>query len=129
MLLMNCYSYLVNCVILYTAFQITETKLYVPVVTLSTKDNAELLPQLISGFKRTIHWNKYLAKSELSRRNPNLNHLVQPSFQGVNRLFILAFERELKRALKDYLPNVEIKGCNVMIDGKKRFDQPVKIIK
>ena len=40
-------------------FAITETKLYVPVVTLSTKDNAKLLQQLKSGFKRTINWNKY----------------------------------------------------------------------
>ena len=99
-----------NCVIVYTnvanqgaTFQITETKLYVPVVIFSTQDNAKLLPQLKSGFKRTINWNKYLAKPELSRRNPNLNHLVQPSFQIVNRLFILAFERELKRALKDII--------------------------
>ena len=40
-------------------FAITETKLYVPVVTLSTQDNAKLLQQLKSGFKRTINWNKY----------------------------------------------------------------------
>ena len=40
-------------------FKIIETKLYVPVVTLSTQDNAKLLQQLKSGFKRTIHWNKY----------------------------------------------------------------------
>ena len=50
-----------NCFIIYTdvanqvpAFTITETNLYVPVVTLSTQDNAKLLPQLKSGFKRTI---------------------------------------------------------------------------
>ena len=48
-------------------FEITETNLYVPVVTLSTQDNAKLLPQLKSGFKRTISWNKYLSKPELSR--------------------------------------------------------------
>ena len=55
-----------NCVIIYTdianqvpTFTITETNLYVPVVTLSTQDNAKLLPQLKSGFKRTISWNKY----------------------------------------------------------------------
>ena len=72
-------------------FQITETKLYVPVVTLSTQDNAKLLPQLKSGFKRTINWNKYLAKPELLRQNPNLNHLVEPSFQEVNRFFVLVF--------------------------------------
>ena len=40
-------------------FKITDTKLYVPVVTLSTQDNAKLLQLLKSGFKRTINWNKY----------------------------------------------------------------------
>ena len=48
-----------------STFTITETTLYVPVVTLSTQDNAKLLPQLKSGFKRTVSWNKYLAKPEL----------------------------------------------------------------
>ena len=93
-----------GCVIIYTevadqvpTFTITETNLYVPVVTLSTQDNAKLLPQLKSGFKRTISWNKYLSKSELLAQNPELNHLVEPSFQGVNRLFVLAFEDDAQR--------------------------------
>ena len=88
-----------NCVIIYTdvanqvpTFTITETNLYVPVVTLSTQDNSELLRQLKNGFKRTISWNKYLAKPELLVQNANLNHLIEPSFQGVNRLFVSAFE-------------------------------------
>ena len=72
-------------------FAITETNLYVPVVTLPTQDNAKLLSQLKSDFKRTISWNKYLSKPELLRQNPNLNHLVEPSFRGVNRLFVLTF--------------------------------------
>ena len=50
------------------------------------------MPQLKSGFKRTIGWSKYLPKPELLTRNPNLNNLIEPSFQGVNRLFVLAFE-------------------------------------
>ena len=75
-------------------FAITDTKLYVPVVTLSTQKNAKFLQQLKSGFKRVINWNKYLSKPELLARNPNLNHLVEPSFQGVNRLFVLAFEND-----------------------------------
>ena len=61
-----------SCVIIYTnvanqvpTFTITETNLYVPVVTLSTNDNSKLLPQLKNGFKRTITWNKYLVKPEL----------------------------------------------------------------
>ena len=58
-------------------FTITETNLYVPVVTLSTQDNAKLLPQLKSGFKRTISWNKYLSKPELLAQNTNLNPLVE----------------------------------------------------
>ena len=87
-----------NCVIIYTdvtnqvpTFTITETNLYVPVVTLSTQDNAKLLPQLKSGFKRTISRSKYLSKPELLTQNANLNHLIEPSFQGVNKLFVLAF--------------------------------------
>ena len=76
-----------NCVIIYTdvanqvyKFTITETNLYVPAVTLSTQDNAKLLPQLKSGFKRTISWNKYLPKPELLPQNANLHHLIEPSF-------------------------------------------------
>ena len=68
--------------------EINGTNLYVPVVTLSIQDNAKLLSKLKSGFKRTISCNKYLSKPELLRRNKYLNHLVEPSFQGVNRLFV-----------------------------------------
>ena len=83
-----------SCVIVSTnvtnqnaTFAITDTKLYVPVVTLSQQDNAKLLEQLQSGFKRVINWNKYFSKPELLAQNPNLNHLVELNFQGVNRLF------------------------------------------
>ena len=57
-------------------FAITDTKLYVPVVTLSTQENTKFLQQLKSGSKRVINWNKYLSKPELLAQNPNLNHLV-----------------------------------------------------
>ena len=66
--LINCEVYLIltwsrDCVITNSTgkekFTITETKLYVPVLTLSIQDNAKLLQQLKSGFKRTINWNKY----------------------------------------------------------------------
>ena len=92
-------------------FAITDTKLYVPVVTLSTQENTKFLQQLNSGFKRVINWNKYLSKPELLAQNPNLNHLVEPSFQGVNRLFVLVFENDDDRTNDDqyYLPTVEIK--------------------
>ena len=64
--------------------EINGTNLYVPVVTLSIQDNAKLLPQLKSGFKRTISWNKYLSKLQLLPQNPNLNYLIEPNFQVVN---------------------------------------------
>ena len=107
-----------DCVIIYTnaanqvpTFVITEINFYVPVVALSTQDNAKLLSQLKSGFKRTISWNKYLSKPELLAQNPNLNHLVQPTFQGVNRPFVLVFEDDAQRTsnIRYYIPNVEIK--------------------
>ena len=92
-------------------FEITNTKLYVPVVTLSIQENTKFLQQLKSGFKRVINWNKYLSKPELLAQNPNLNHLVEPSFQGVNGLFVLAFENGNDRTSDEqyYLPTVEIK--------------------
>ena len=109
-------------------FAITDTRLYVPVVTLSTQENTKLLQQLKSGFKRVINWNKYLSKPELLAQNPNLNHLVEPSFQGVNRLFVLAFENDAQRTSHSnyYLPNVEIKDYNIMINGENFFNQPIK---
>ena len=119
-----------NCVIISNnnanqvpTFTITEANLYVPVVTLSAQDNSKLLPQLKNGFKRTITWNKYLIKPELLAQNANLNHLVEPSFQGINSLFVLGFENDDHRISNKryYIPNVEIKEYNVMIDRKKLF--------
>ena len=100
-----------GCVIISTnvadqvpAFTITETNLYVPKATLSTQDNAKLLPQLKLGFKRTISWNKYLSKPELLAQNVNLNHLTEPSFQpeilaqniNLNHLIEPSFQRVKK---------------------------------
>ena len=109
-------------------FAITDTKLYVPVVTLSIQENTKFLQQLKSGFKRVINWNKYLSKPELLAQNPNLNHLVEPSFQGVNRLFVLAFENDDYRIRTNCynLATVEIKDYNIMINGENFFDQPIK---
>ena len=124
-----------NCVIISTnnanhvpAFTITETNLYVPAAILSTQDNSKLPPQLKNGFKKTITWNKYLIKPELLAQNANLNHLVEPRFQGLNRLFVIAFENYDQRTSNKryYIPNVEINDYNVMIDGKNFFDQPVR---
>ena len=77
-----------------TKFKITDAKLYVPVVTLSTQDNAKLLQQLKSGFKITIKWNKYQSDPKTYAQRRYLNDLVDSSFQGVNRFFVLSFENE-----------------------------------
>ena len=71
--------------------------------------------------------NKYLSKPELLPQNSNLNHLIEPSFQGVNRLFVLAFENDARRTSNKryYIPNVEIKDYYVMIGRKTFFNQPV----
>ena len=108
-------------------FAIIETKLYVSVVTLSTQGNAKLLQQLKTGFKRTINWNKYESSVKTFVRNRYLNYLINPSSQEVNRLFILSFENGDQRKSHSayYLPNIEIKNYNVMIDGRNFFDQPI----
>ena len=121
-----------NCVISSatrkTKFKITDTKFYIPVVTLSIQDNTKLLNQLKPSFKRSINWNKYQTKVLTEGQNQYLDFLIEPSFQGVNRRFVLSFENEDDRKVhtRYYLPKVELKDYNVMIDGKNFFDQPVK---
>ena len=70
--------------------------------------------------KRSINWNKYESNIKTFAQNRYLNHLINPSLQGVNRLFVLSFENEDGRTLHStyYLPKVEIKDYNVTIDGK-----------
>ena len=109
-------------------FAITVTKLYVPVVTLSTQDSSKLLQQLKSGFKRTVNWNEYLSKPESLAQSLNINRLVEPSFQGVNRLFILVYDNDAQRTSHSsyYLPNAAIKDYNVMIKAENFLDQSIK---
>ena len=73
-------------------FTIIDTKLYVLVVTLSTQNNTKLLQQLKSGFKRTINWNKYQSDPKAYARKRYPNDLVDPVFQGINRLFVFSFQ-------------------------------------
>ena len=93
-----------------------------------TQENIKLLKQLASGFTRTINWNKYLAKTTNQAQNRYLDYLIDPRFQGVNRLFISLFKDDDGRECQDqyYLATVEIKDYNVMIDGINFFDQPIK---
>ena len=109
-------------------FEITDCKLYVPVVTLSAGNDNKLLEQLKSGFRRTIKWNKYMSQMSNQNKNNNLNYLIGPTFSNINGLFVLSFENEDDRTsyYKYYVPSVEIKECNILIDGHAFFELPVK---
>ena len=113
------------------SFKIRDTKLYVPVVSLSKENDIKLLEQLKSGFKRTIKWNKYRSRMTVQPQNNNLTYLIDPTFTNVNRLFVLSFARNIigddRDSFSDYcVPNVKIKDFNVLIDRKSFFDLPVK---
>ena len=80
-------------------FQITDTKLYVWVVTLSTEDFNSFLEQLKSWLKRTIKWNKYRSEITNQTKTKNLNYLIDPLFNKLNKLFVLSFENEEDRSI------------------------------
>ena len=102
-------------------FEITDTKFYLPIVTLSTQNNIKLLNQLESGFKRTNSWNEYLPKTTNQARNRCLDFINDPSFQGVNRLFVWSFKHDYCRESHKqyYLPTVEIKDYKCFDQWKK----------
>ena len=109
-------------------FKVTDTKLYVSVVTFSTEDDNNFLEQLKSGFKITIKWNKYRSEMANQTKTNHLNYLIDPTFTKVSRLFVLSFENEEDRTYFSmyYVPKVEIKDFNVLIDVKSFFDMLVK---
>ena len=117
-------------------FKITDTKLHVPVVTLSKENDTKILEQLKLEFKRNIKWNKYRSQITIQPQNNNLNYLIDPTFINVNRLFVLLFQRIARennttKYYRDsfshyYVPNARIKDFNVLFDGKVFFDLPVK---
>ena len=125
--LINCKVYFeLNCIedcILSTAgnsakFKITDAKLHIPIVTLSTKDSANLTKKLSKGFRRSVYWNSYETKSaKVIEKGKNLYELLNASFQGVKRLFVLVYaiaangndEAGIKNNKKYFLPRGKIK--------------------
>ena len=109
-------------------FAIYDCKLYVPVITLSKDDEIKLLPNLKSGFRREIKWNKYRSQMSTEVANNNLNILIDPTFTNVNRLFVLAYENDADKQsyYQFYLPKVMVKDFNVIIDKLAFFDLPIK---
>ena len=96
--------------------------------TLLAENDNKLLEQLKTGFKRTIKRNKYRFEMSNQTKNNNLNYLIDPTITNVNRLFALSFENETDRTSfsEYYVPKVEIKGFNVLIDQKPFFEIPIK---
>ena len=94
--------------------------MYIPVVTLSTPNGKRILEQVITGFERTIKWKKYRSEMTNQTKNNNLSYLINPTFTKVNRLLVLSFENENDRTSfsKYYVPNVQIKNFNVLIERK-----------
>ena len=115
-------------------FVIADAKLHVPIVTLSTKDSENLTKQLNKGFKSSVYWNSYETKpAKLIEQGKNIYELLNASFQGVKRLFVLAYfiadggndEAGIKDNRKYFLPIGKIENYNVLIDGRNFYDQPI----
>ena len=123
-----------------TTLKITSTMSYVPIFTLSTKDNLNLTKQLNEGFKRSVYWNEY--KSKIETKEADANNLIKfpldVSFQGVNILFVLALDNttlangndgpnrvQRNSHRKYFLPRINITNYNVLIDGGNFYDQSI----
>ena len=110
-----------NCMLTIAAntsnvpFKIADAKLYVLVVTLSAENNLKLVKQLNEGFKRPVYWNKYkvidnkVVAIVAANAEKHIRELLDSSYQGVKRLFVLAFDNA---AIYDQLINDLIKQYN-----------------
>ena len=120
-------------------FEITDAKLYVPIVTLSAEDNAKLSKILSEGFKRFVHWNKYKVIDNIvvSINNNNneekyVRERLDASYQGVKRLFVLAYDNtagdnqvSIYSFKKYFLSRVKIENYNIEVDGRNFYHQPI----
>ena len=118
-------------------FKITDAKLYVLVVTLLTEDNIKVVKQLNEGFKRPVYWNRYkvidIKIVEISAANAekHISDRLDSSYQGVKRWFVLAYDNTAgynevsDDSFKKYFPRVKIESCNIEIDGRSFYDQPI----
>ena len=111
---------------------INDTKMYVPIVTLSKVDNKDFIEQQNKGFERSIYWNEYKTKGQIKDANANEFKYINldPSFQGVNRPFVMAYNRVDGQPTRDgqrkyYLPRIDLKKYNVIIDGRNFYDNPI----
>ena len=105
--------------------------MYVPVVTLSKEDNKDFIEQQNKGFQQSIYWNEYKTKEINEDADANVFKYINldPSFPGVNRSFIMAYNRATDQPTRNgqqkyYLPRIDLKKYNVLIDGRNFYDNP-----
>ena len=119
-------------------FIVNDAKMYVPVVTLSKEDNKDFIEQQNKGFQRSIYWNEYKTKeinATVDNNNNPANSVryinLDPSFQGVNRLFVMAYNSANGQPTRNgqrkyYLPRIDLNNNNVIIDGRNFYDNPIE---
>ena len=114
-------------------FIINDTKMYVSVVTLSKEDNKDFIEQQNKGFQRSIYRNEYKTKEIIENADANVFKYINldPSFQGVNRLFVMAYNRANGQPTRNgqrkyYLPRIDLQKYNVIIDGRNFYDNPIE---
>ena len=123
-----------NCILssedVNSVFTITDTKLYVPIITLKTEDNTKLSKLLSKGFKRPIYWNEYKVISNKNyKANEYLRELLDSGYQGVKTLFVLAYDNAIgitnDSHRRYFLPRIKIENYSIEIDGRNFYDQPI----
>ena len=114
-------------------FIINDTKMYVPVATLSKEDKKDFIEQQNKGFQRSIYWNEYKTKEINENADANVFKYINldPSFQVVNRLFVMAYNRVNGQPTRNgqrkyYLPRIDLEKYNVIIDGRNFYDNPIE---
>ena len=103
---------------------------------MSKEDNKDFIEQQNKGFQPSIYWNEYKTKEKDENADANNANTVRyinldPSFQGVNRLFLMVYDRAADQATRNglrkyYLPRIDLKKYNVIIDGRNFYDNPIK---
>ena len=112
---------------------INDTKLHVPIVTFSKEDNKDFIEQRDKEFQRSIYWNEYKTKEINENADANVFKYINldPSFQGVNRLFVMAYNRANGQPTRNgrrkyYLPRIDLEKYNFIIDGRNFYDNPIE---
>ena len=98
---------------------------------MSINNNNKFLKNIKQGFKRTISWDKYRSGITAQTKNNNLDYLIGSTFRNINRLFVLSFKNGNDDPTRNsfdkyYMPLVEIKDFNALVENKPFFDQSVK---